>query len=327
MKDARKTVINLTFGVLLLVLLVWSLYFIYLHVKESNQEENYQITETQKAEEDHKSYESTSTNIDIPTNERTLPNNQGDDEQEEETAQSDVDFSLEEKHYLENIEKENGLVTLEYLEELSWSEIRDNADELFGERTVHFDESEDAFLRFIVYKLESTLETLNDNDYNEGDYISFGGPIPLKHIDYETFCKKIQAIINENNQANDIKAICYTKKCEDRTVRCEMYSYNYPVTYIGQVAKIKWGPSFYETSKEFGSGRRDSTIYCENYGFAQHPYIPEDDLVIVNGVSYLTEEGKIGSSEYYTYDQIKEQHISIPIDTDKEHMLHICTEE
>lgn len=89
---------------------------------------------------------------------------------------------------------------------------------------------------------------------------------------------------------------------------------------LGQIAEIKIGITIHESSRNFGSGK--SVITADNSWF-----LPEDKVVLINGLSYLDDEGNITSSFYKTYEEVKEQTMSNIIDHNSNYMLHVCTSE
>ena len=212
---------------------------------------------------------------------------------------------------------EDGLITIEYIKSLSWEEISNNYEKLFNN-------GDDLYLRNIVKYIGR-----EEFDFRKENLVSHNGQVYLKNTDYKTMCEKIQIIVDAYNISNEIQIAVYTRLYDDEPGHMEIniLSSNCPATYVGEEVEIKWGAIFYESSKGFGSGEWNTTftIDCKGHGFATPSFIPEDYIVLINGVSYLDEDGNIISSYYKSYDEIKANNIKIPIDTSKAYMLHICT--
>lgn len=217
------------------------------------------------------------------------------------------------------IKDEDGLITIEYLRSLSWEDIKNNREELFGS-------GDDLYLENIVSYTDREEFDIK-NDY----LVSHNGQVYLSNTDYETMCEKIQIVVDTYNASNEIRIKVYTKLYDDEPGHMEIniLSSNYPASYVGEEVEVKWGAIFHESSKDWGSGEWNTTFYidCKGYGFATPSFIPEDYIVLINGVSYLDEDGNIISSYYKSYDEIKANNIKIPIDRSKAYMLHICTSE
>lgn len=83
-----------------------------------------------------------------------------------------------------------------------------------------------------------------------------------------------------------------------------------PITSIGQLARVELGTVYWETSQNFGSGK---------YGIVSNnnAYIPDDLIVMVNGVAYLDDNNNILSSSYGITQEIEDIKIY------KNRMLHI----
>lgn len=229
-------------------------------------------------------------------------------------ASQDLDGSLK------NIERENGLVTIEYLENLSWEDIRDNYTNLFIN-------SDDLYLYHVIMNIDRD----DSFDIKNGYILSRNGMVYLEKTTYDVICQKLQIIIDKYNVANDIQIKLYTKQYTDDPghMNITLLSSNYPATYVGQTVQLKRGALFYESSKHFGSGNYSTTFYidCVGYGFEQFSYIPNDYMVLVNGISYLDDDGNIISATYMTFDEIMAQNMHISIDFSKTYMLHICTSQ
>lgn len=217
-------------------------------------------------------------------------------------------------------EKKNGLVTIQHLENLSWEDIRNNYKELFNS-------GDDLYLKHIILFIDRD----KDFDIQKNPFVSHNGMVYLKNIDYDTMCKKLQIILDAYNAVNTIQIKAYTKLYHDEPghMSIDIFSSNSPATYVGETVKLKGGSIFYESSRNFGEGKCNTTFYidCEAFGFARNPNIPEDYQVLINGISYLDDTGNISSCFYKTFDEIKAFHIRIPIDCSKTYMLHICTEK
>lgn len=219
---------------------------------------------------------------------------------------------------LKNIEKKYELVTIEYIESLSWEKIRSHYKEIFNN-------GDDLYIQKVI-----TYINRDENfDSKKQDLVYVNGQVYLEDTDYDTMCKKIQAVVDSYNVANEIKIKLYTRAYDNEPGHMQVIilSSNYPATYVGQTVEIKWGAIFYEKSKNFGEGNWNTTfcIDYEGYGFGIPEFIPEDYTVIINGISYLDDNGNIISRYYKTFEEIKVQNIRIPIDTGKCYMLHVCT--
>ncbi len=214
---------------------------------------------------------------------------------------------------------EDGLITIEYIKSLSWEEISNNYEKLFNN-------GDDLYLRNIVKYIGR-----EEFDFRKENLVSHNGQVYLKNTDYKTMCEKIQIIVDAYNISNEIQIAVYTRLYDDEPGHMEIniLSSNCPATYVGEEVEIKWGAIFYESSKNWGSGNWNTTfcIDYESYGFGTPSFIPEDYIVVINGVSYLDENGNIVSSYYEPYDSIKTNNIKIPIDRSKPYMLHTCTSQ
>lgn len=95
------------------------------------------------------------------------------------------------------------------------------------------------------------------------------------------------------------------------------FNLKYPPTYIGEMVIAVNNFQFYSSAWSFGSGRN-------GIGKA-------NTRLIINGVAYLDEDGKITSSKYYSYSDLQEYYSAaivspISIDWTADYwMVHVCT--
>lgn len=243
------------------------------------------------------------------------------DKSHPETAAS---FTIEAAHVrsnsVKNVERENGLVTIEYLEILSWNEISENYKNLFTC-------GDDLYLKNVIMRIDRD----DDFDIKNSYILSRNGLVYLTDTTYDIMCQKLQIIIDKYNAVNEIQIKLYTEQYDDKPghMNITLLSSNNPATYVGEFVKLTWGALLHESSQNFGSGNSSKTFYidCARYCFASFSFIPEDYIVLVNGISYLDDNGNIISSKYITFDEVISQNINIPIDFGKNYMLHICTNQ
>ncbi len=204
-------------------------------------------------------------------------------------------------------------VTSEYLRNLSWEQL--------VAKCKLFKSEEDSAIKWMIYALE------NPNNYQlPYEHIStVNGLIKCSDTEFYTIYNKLQTVVNVFNSSHDLQVKMYAHKVKDEErMVVQAMSTNNPVTSVGQIAFIKDMSFFYESSKDFGTGRCSSTTRIIDSCMVYNPVLPEDFQVFVNGVSYLSNTGEVISRIYKKPHEVRNGGVDIPIDMTKRFMLHIC---
>lgn len=200
--------------------------------------------------------------------------------------------------------------TSQYLRSLTWEQMK-QAQENFKTR-------EDTELKWLIHVL--------DKPQSKQYISSVNGLVRMEASNYEEMQNKFQAVIDAYNKSCSPQVKLYTERVEDEADRMvvQVISTNDPVVSIGQKALLKDISFFYESSKNFGSGKSGVSIEIIDGAFADNPLLPEDYIVMVNGVSYLSKSGNIQESLYFSPEEVRSGEVNVPIDTSRLYMLQIC---
>lgn len=221
----------------------------------------------------------------------------------------------------ENSVKTDGLVTLEFLRQISsWKELTDTVLPI-GDEYQNIENKEDFY---VVLMIDAISETNTIPIYHNEEYIKTGvGGIRLKEIDSNRLMLKYRAIIDIYNASNKLQLIFEPIMLDGECMQVDVNSTNvfyleHLATKLGQHVTLKPNTKYWESAWNDGSGK---------FGVATdtNMYIPEDGVVTVNGVAYFDEtRTNVLESYYVPYNELGGHEINIKYYECR--MIHICTE-
>ena len=214
----------------------------------------------------------------------------------------------------EHQETPDGTLTIENIKQSTWEELLKKIQNITS--------FEDKYVQCLVEALKEpqTIPIYHDTEYES--YCMAG--LRLDDIDTNRMIQKCQAVVDLYNASHSLQ-LEMTYKFYPTSMSFDIKSTNLkdienPVMEIGQFAVVKEGTVYWETSQDFGSGKHN-TVTPSNI------YVPQDRIVTVNAVSYLSEDGNINSSFYRTFDQLQQQNPNVQIEIWQKRMVHICTDK
>lgn len=149
--------------------------------------------------------------------------------------------------------------------------------------------------------------------YPYNKYIKMGYGVRFDTIEYEEFVKELQEAVEIYNNCHEMDIEANIRMFNENYASVDFYSEDifyieHTPIYIGQHAYVREGKwKYWESSENLGSGKSGTIEAKEG----------EQISVIVTGVSYLNEEGKIISSSFDDSEEINFADLR---------MLHICSE-
>ena len=209
---------------------------------------------------------------------------------------------------------EDGELTIEVLQQISsWDELK---------ALLSFNNKENEEDLYCVMLLKGIDKTHIAPLYHDMEYVGIGlGGIDRKVIDQDRLMKKFQTIIDIYNKSNDLQLVWESKILNDSYMQVDVRSTNLnvlnnPAIELGDIVTVSDDAIYWESSWNDGSG---------NYGIIRqdNAYVPEDNTVIVNGVSYLGTENTVIESYYKPYNELTDNEVEIKFY--ERRMLHLCT--
>lgn len=203
----------------------------------------------------------------------------------------------------------NSTLTLQRIKGSSWEELET--------LTTNITSEEDMYLTSLVENLKNPMIS---SVYHDKEFIYYEMIIGLSlAVDLERLFEKSQSVLDVYNASHELQVELLDPSISGNGTSFSFYFQStnayeviLSVNQLGQVLLTNSNTTYWETSYHFGTGK--------------HNFINEHDIVIINGVSYLREDGSIESSSYKTYEQLLHSDSAIAIDASKKYMLHICSE-
>ena len=216
-------------------------------------------------------------------------------------------------------ELEDGKITIKVIEKMcSWDEL---VNMVIPTKPVYaeIENKEDLYVVMLVDGITKQQE-MENNEYFD---LVIGG-IKRQMIDLNRLMQKFQDIIDIFNQYHEIQLVLEYTILNETYMQVNVKSTNVKEVvipsfpHIGKFVILKDGATYWESSKNFGSG---------NFGVAtdNNRHIPENYTVMVNGFAYF-DESKINIVDFYYKPYNEVEVMEIKVKYIEQLMLHICTE-
>ena len=181
----------------------------------------------------------------------------------------------------QNMQEDESYLTIEVIENSFWETLEKLE---FPKIT-----KEDEYLTWLIWGIHEPTATIPA--FGGVPYINLRiGEFKEEYINFDRFIYKCQRVVELYNHTHDLQ-ITMTSDISNSMLGIDVESQmpdfiENMVTITGQLAHVKKGTIYWESSKNFGSGKSG--------------VIEETQPVIVTGVAYLNEDGSIISSYYGT---------------------------
>ena len=178
-----------------------------------------------------------------------------------------------------------GFLTVEVIENSFWEELTVKSNTIVSD--------EDMYISWVINSINNPSSV---PCYPGDPYISFTiTDIPINRINPERLICKLDRVIALSNYYHpELQVTMCPKILNAFEMQIDIDSTNVafmnsPVTYVGQSAYIRPDSLYWEKSETFGAGKFGRII-------PENPYIPDECIVQVTGVSYLDDNGNVISS-------------------------------